>query len=268
MANEFNPFLSSRMGSASINPGPAASSVDTPPAPPPGKAVVAPPAAVGEGSSVRSALSLRERIRNIDTRAILPEFNVPEDRFVPRFTGSQTMTKLAQSSLVILNRLTREELMMVLNTVVNKGVSPSGLMDALEQGVKFNEVMSEVAEGWSKPTKDNFVRFFGMPAEQLPVMDGIVSTAILNDPTLESQLRRENTPAPTSDDLLDGRRILYQYPPPGSVLEPPYVVLLAIEHTDAQVADNVIGSVLGELTDYKVKDQVFRLIRSAVQKLG
>jgi hypothetical protein len=189
------------------------------------------------------------------------------DLFVPRFAGPQTMTKLSQSSIGILNQANKEVLASAINTIVNKGIAAKDLMDSLEQGVKFTEVMSELAKGWSKATQDNFIKYFGLPSAQHDVMDTIVALGILNDPTLEAQLRLENTPSPTPEDLLDGRRIIYQYPPPGSVLEPPYVILLAVEHIDAQAAQNVLNSIVMELVDYRVREHMFKVTRSALKKV-
>ena len=57
----------------------------------------------------------------------------------------------------------------------------------------------------------------------------IVAIAILNEPDLEAELRGENTTVAGPGDLLENRRITWQYPPPGTPLSPPYVVLVAGE---------------------------------------
>ncbi len=191
----------------------------------------------------------------------------PVDFLVPRFAGPQTMTKLAQSAIRILDQVNKDNFVSAVNTIVNKGIAPKDLMDTLEQRVKFPEVMSELAKGWSQATQGAFVEYFGLAPAQFEVMDAIVSLAILNDPMLEAQLRRENTPSPTPEDLLDGRRIVYQYPPAGSVLEPPYVILLAVEHVDTQAAQNVVNAIIMELADYRVGGHTFRVTRSALQKV-
>lgn len=228
-----------------------------------------PAPATPEKPSVPQPEALQPMVARLDpsvlTTMIMPPLSL--DTFVPRFAGPQTMTKLAQSAIGTLNQTNKDHLMAAINSIVNKGIAPKDLMDSLEQGTKITEVISELANGWSLATKDNFVKYFGLPSPQLEVMDAIVSLAALNDPVLEGQLRRENTPQPTPEELLDGRRVLYQYPPPGSVLEPPYVILLAVEHVDTQAAQNVLNAIMMELADYRIREHTFKITRAALQKL-
>jgi hypothetical protein len=102
-----------------------------------------------------------------------------------------------------------------------------------------------------------------MTADKLEVMDSIVSLAILNDPDLEGELQAENTPETTEGDLLENRRIVWQYPPPGTPLEPPYLVLVAVEHRDVAQAEEVVQTILGQLVDY----QGYKIPKTAAQKL-
>jgi hypothetical protein len=102
-----------------------------------------------------------------------------------------------------------------------------------------------------------------MDRNKLEVMDPIVSIAILNDPELEEELRVENTPQTTDKDLLENRRIVWQYPPPGTPLEPPYLILVAVEHQDVVKAEEVLQSILGELMNY----QGYKIPKTTVQRL-
>ncbi len=233
------------------------------------KTAAALPAALETVSTSRPDLFPQATVTTLDPGVLsaLLANKIAVDAFVPRFDGPQTMTKLAHSAIRNLSDINKDYLISALNTIVNKGIAPNALIDSLEQGVKFNEVMSELAQGWSQATKDNFVQYFSLPSAQLEVMDAIVSLAVLNDPKLEAQLRRENTPQPTPEDLLDGRKVLYQYPPPGSVLDPPYIILLAVEHIDTQAAQHVVNSIMMELADYRVREHTFKVTRAALQKL-
>src|SRR6185295_19000431 len=67
----------------------------------------------------------------------------------------------------------------------------------------------------------------------------------------EAELRGENVSDATAGDLLQNRRITWQYPPPGTPLTPPYVILVAVEQVDTSAADSEVQAILGELVDYK-----------------
>jgi hypothetical protein len=82
-------------------------------------------------------------------------------------------------------------------------------------------------------------------------MDLIVAIGVLNEADLESELRGENTPQATETDLLENRKITWQYPPPGTILDPPYIVMVAVEQIDTTSADSEVQAILGELVDYK-----------------
>jgi hypothetical protein len=85
----------------------------------------------------------------------------------------------------------------------------------------------------------------------------------LNDPDLKGELQAENTAEATEGDLLGNRRIVWQYPPPGTVLQPPYLILVAVERTDTRRAEDVIQSILGDLVDH----QGYKIPKAAAQKL-
>jgi hypothetical protein len=177
------------------------------------------------------------------------------DKYVPRFAGPQTVTKLAQSAIACLERQSAATLQQAFNaietTIRSKSIRDgvAGMMDYLEQKAKISEILRELAAGWTDDTKRYFAEAFTMDSNKTDVMDGIVSLAILNDPDLEGKIRAENTPEATEGDLLEGRRIVWQYPQPGTALNPPYVVLVAVESQDVSQAEGAVESILGALVE-------------------
>jgi hypothetical protein len=189
---------------------------------------------------------------------------VEYDIHLPRYTGPQTTTELARSAIRQLSQADRGILERALNVVRSKAISAEELIDYLEEKVKFNTVVGEFAQGWPSKTRQGFAQVFQMEPDQLTVMDSIVSIAILNDPDLERVLRIENKPEVTQADILENRRIAWQYPPPGTVLEPPYLVLVAVEHVDTAQIGEVVESIMGEITSYRG----YKIPKAAAEKLG
>ncbi|HEU5098945.1 MAG TPA: hypothetical protein VFU22_08000 [Roseiflexaceae bacterium] len=226
-----------------------------------------------------SAPSLVNRSGILDKILIDPSLKIrPEllDLFDPRFAGQQTMTKLAQSAINTLNQSDSGNLQRAFNSIAGKSQAirdetgkngpDGGLVEYLHQKTKFTEVLAEFARGWTVPTKNGFATAFAMDAQdanQLPVMDNIVAIAILNDPDLEAQLRRENTSQPSGADLIENRRIVWQHPAPGTVLQPPYLVLVAVEYVDTSTAQDIVQQIMGDLVAY----QGYKIPSAAMQKL-
>ena len=194
---------------------------------------------------------------------IRPDF-AELDLHRPRYTGPQTTTELARSAIRQLSQADRSTLERTINVVRSKAISAAELIDYLEEKVKFNTVVGEFAEGWPSKTRQGFAQAFQMEPDQLAVMDSIVSIAILNDLDLESVLQIENKPEVTEADILENRRIAWQYPPPGTVLEPPYLVLVAVEHVDTAQIGEVVESIMGEITTYRG----YKISKAAAGKLG
>jgi hypothetical protein len=139
-------------------------------------------------------------------------------------------------------------------------------MDYLERKVRIGEVLGNRASEWTDTTKADFAGqngAFQMTPDRPDIMDAIVSIAILNDRNLEADIRGENSRDPTTDDLLKNRRIVWQSPPAGTVLTPPYIVVIAVEYQEIATAQAVVSSIWDQLGDY----QGFMLPKSAIQKL-
>lgn len=169
----------------------------------------------------------------------------------PLFLLPNTSTVLARSAINLLKSADQAELDEAIQTFVNRNLKAIEVMPLLEQSVNFSEVLEKLSSDWSDQTTRAFAATFSMDAAKKDVMDLMVAIAILNEADLENELRNENTPQATANDLLENRRVTWQYPPAGTVLTPPYVVLVAVEAVDTVKADSDVQSILGELVDYR-----------------
>jgi hypothetical protein len=175
---------------------------------------------------------------------------------------AKTTTQLAQAAIQQLSSANPEAVREAINTVRNKNVTAANLMNYLERKVIIGEVLNEMARDWQAQTKQDFAEAFQSSPERLDVMDSIVSLAVLNDKDLEAELRAENSTVPTDQDLMENRKVIWQYPAPGTVLQPPYVVLVAVEHAETIKTEEMVRSILGSLVDF----QGFKVPQAAVQK--
>jgi hypothetical protein len=176
----------------------------------------------------------------------------------------QPYTQLAQRAIATLRAASREALVEATERARAKQIPADRLMDWIERKTRIGEVLGGAASGWSSDTAADFAQAFQMQQGNVAVMDVLAALALLNWPDLEGEVREENTTAPTGTDLLQNRRVIYQYPAPGTPLEPPYVVLVAVEHQDTRRAEEMVGSIMGSL----VASSGFRMPREAAAKLG
>jgi hypothetical protein len=186
---------------------------------------------------------------------------------IPIPTISRTTTQLTRVAIDQLEKAQATTIKEALNAIRSRNVPAAGLINYLERKVKIGEVLNEFANRWSDETKQDFSQAFTMESSKLEVMDSIVSIAILNDADLEEELRAENMPETTAADLIENRRIVWQHPEPGTPLEPPYLILVAVEHQDVAQAEEVIQSILGKLVSYDHSGYKVKLPKSAVEKL-
>lgn len=175
-----------------------------------------------------------------------------------------TARQRAQWAIDELRRAPRDEVREAIDTLRAKNAPAPQLFDWMERRTRVTEVINVPAARWSPATVGDFASLFQMAESKAAIMDEIVAIGILNDPTLEQRLRAESTPTPSGDDLLQNRRIVYQWPPAGTRLEPPFVVLVAVEQHDARRAEDGVAAILGQLVDY----QGYRLPRDVAQRLG
>lgn len=162
-----------------------------------------------------------------------------------------TTTLLARTAINLLRSANQEVLDEAIQTLVNRRLAADGVMAYLEQNVHIAEVLEKLARDWGPETIRVFANALQMEPVKTDVMDLIVAIAILNEPDLEAELRGENTTDATGADLLENRRITWQYPPAGTPLTPPYIVLVAVEQIDTSAAQSEVQAILGELVDYK-----------------
>jgi hypothetical protein len=190
------------------------------------------------------------------------------DKYIPRTSGEKTATRIALSAIDQLSGAKASDLREALTAIKNKKVDPEELVEYIERRLTtraFKEVFEELADGWSSDTKAEFAspKVFQIDSNKADVADCVVSAALLNQPDLADSIRAENMPETTFQDLLENRRIVEQYPPAGTELGPPYLVLVAVEHEDVAGAEDVVEGILGKLVEY----QGFMLPSVAVAKL-
>jgi hypothetical protein len=197
----------------------------------------------------------------------LPPPGLPADPDIPRFSGPQTTTRLVTYAIEHLENVPPGPLRSAINFIQAKPqkVQPGELLEDLRQRTSFEEVLRERAEGWRPLTRRVFAEVFAMPVDDLAAMDAIVCVALLNRPDLEQVLRRENAVPPSLQELLENRKIVWQYPPPGTPLTPPYVIVVAVESVDTDAVEDVVQRILSSLVD---TPSGFRLPRGAAQKLA
>ena len=215
----------------------------------------APVTGVVSGPSIPAATVAAFQPTVIPTQPFFPS--------IPFIPFNKTNTQLARGAINQLNGVDRGVLDRTLNVLGSKNLSASRLMDYLERKVKIGVVLNSLAENWDNETKKDFEE--AIPgANENTIRDSIISLAILNEPTLEEEIFAENAPEATGEDLQTDRVIVDQYPPAGSVLEPPYVILVAVEQRDIVKAEEVVK----EITDQLTTTKGFKLPKVAAAKLS
>jgi hypothetical protein len=178
---------------------------------------------------------------------------------------NKTATQLATGAIAQLNGAATASVTQALNAIRSKSIDGVGLIPYLERKVRIGEVLNDLAANWSAPTRSDFADAFSMDANNLnnEVVDSIVSIAILNDKDLSGEILAENTPQPLPADLTDNRKIVWQSVPPGTVLNPPYVILVAVEYQDIATAEDAVNSITGQLG---TTASGFKLPQAVIQK--
>jgi hypothetical protein len=225
---------------------PGAPAPEAPPPPAPAPMMLSPAAIAALTGAVRPGIAIGPLLP--DLRPLLPK----------------TTTQLARSALNQLNAAPRELLDEALRTLQGKGVGAGQLMNYLERKVRIGEVLNELSDRWAAETVDDFANAFQMDRGRTAVMDLIVAVAVLNDPHLEGELLAENRPSTADGDLMQRRQVVWQHPAPGTPLEPPYIVLLAVDYRDIASAQEVVASILGQL----VEARGYKIPREAAARLG
>lgn len=194
------------------------------------------------------------------------EPRIPLPFFPPIFLPpppSKTATQLAQSAIVNLTQAPRETLQEAVNTITIKHPAADTLLDYFERKVRVGEVLNQLAATWSATTVGDFADAFQMERSKTAVMDAIVSISILSNPKLDEEILAENLHDAAPQDVLDSRAVAFQWPAPGTVMNPPYLMLVAVEYRDVAQAEDIVHSIMGELVDH----QGMKLPRAAAEKL-
>jgi hypothetical protein len=143
-----------------------------------------------------------------------------------------TTTLLARTAVNLLRNANQEVLDEAVQTLINRRLPANAVMAHLEQNVHVAEALEKLAKDWAPETLRVFASALQMEPSKTDVMDLIV----------------------------ENRRITWQYPPPGTPLTPPYVVLVAVEQIDTGPAESEVQAILGALVDYKGYKIARRLI--------
>jgi len=155
-----------------------------------------------------------------------------------------------------------------LNAIGSNNLDGPGIMTYLERKTHIRVVLDNFAPTWDQATRTDFADAFRMAPDQTDAMDAIVSLAILNDKDLEAEIIAENTPQTTTADLTDNRRIVWQYPPAGTALQPPYVILVAVEYRNIASAEDTYKSITDQLGNYTKGNLTLKVPKTVIQTLG
>ncbi len=251
-----------------LPPRPAAAPpAPAPPAPAPA-AAAPPPAASPIATAISPTLTLNPAaIAPILQPPILrPPIIFPPPTPVPApASQNQTTTQLAGGAITQLTNVAPAIVTQALNAIRSKSLDGPGLIPYLERKVRIGEVLNALAKDWTAPTRSDFADAFSMDANNLnnDLVDSIVSIAILNDKDLPNEILAENTPQTTPTDLIDNRKIVWQSVPAGTVLNPPYVILVAVEYQDVATAEQLVQSILSQLG---TTTSGFKLPQAVIQK--
>jgi hypothetical protein len=194
-----------------------------------------------------------------------PPIFIPPGVFQPPPAPNQTTTQLANGAIVHLNSLLVATITQSVNAIKSKSLDGPGLIPYLERKVRIGEVLNGLAKDWSAATRSDFADAFSMDPNNFnnDVADSIVSIAILNDKDLETEIAAENTPQTSPSDLTDNRRIVWQSVAPGTPLNPPYVILVAVEYQDVAKASDFVKAITDQLG---MTASSFRLPKIVIQK--
>ena len=178
---------------------------------------------------------------------------------------NKTTTQLASGAITQLSNVATAGATQALNAIKSKSLDGPGLIPYLERKVRVGEVLNDLAKDWTPATRTDFADAFSMDPNNFnnDAADSIVSIAILNDKDLEAEIVAENTPQTAPADLTDNRRIVWQSVPPGTPLNPPYVILVAVEYQDVAKAEDVVQSITSQLG---TTGSGFRLPKTLIQK--
>ncbi len=246
-----------------LNPNVPAAPASAPPiaaAPAPAAPVAATAPAIAQAATSINPALLQA------TTVFRPPIIFPPTTVLPApVPQNRTTTQLASGAITQLAGVVPAIVTQSINAIKSKSLDGPGLIPYLERKVRIGEVLNDLAQDWTAATRSDFASAFSMDPNTMnnDVADSIVSLAILNDKDLDAEILAENTPATTNADLTDNRRIVWQSVPPGTVLNPPYVIMVAVEYQDVATASTVLQSITNQLG---TSGSGFRLPAAVIQK--
>jgi hypothetical protein len=243
---------------------PAAPAAPSPASPPAPVAISMPPAPTAAPIAAATGPTLMLNPAVLGALAPPPILR-PPILFPPAPAQNQTSTQLAGGAITQLTNAPPASVTQAINAIRSKSLGGPALIPYLERKVRIGEVLNELAKDWTAATRSDFADAFSMDANNLnnDVVDSIVSIAILNDKDLAGEILAENAPLTTPADLTDNRKIVWQSVPPGTVLNPPYVILVAVEYQDVARAEDMVQSITGQLG---TTSSGFKLPLAVIQK--
>ena len=187
-------------------------------------------------------------------------FFIPPLQLLPQV---KTATQLARSAISTLDAASGDLLNDAINTLKGRGIPGPELLDFLERRVRIGEVLNQMSSTWGQTTGNDFAEAFQMDAGRRDVMDAIVAIAILSGPDIDEEILVENTPRTQEQDLLDNRVIVDQWPKGGTAMQPPYMILVAVEYRDVAQAQDIVRSITDQLAEH----EGYKLTRNAIGRL-
>jgi hypothetical protein len=175
---------------------------------------------------------------------------------------------LAQGAVAQLTNVAPAAVTQAINAIVSTGLDGPGIMIYLQRKTHVRVVLDSFAQNWDPSTRTDFADAFRMTPDQNDAMDAIVSLSILNDRDLEAEIIAENTPQTSTADLTDNRKIVWQYPMAGTVLQPPYVILVAVEFRDVASAESTLKAITDQLANYVKGSLTLKVPKTVIAKLG
>jgi hypothetical protein len=186
----------------------------------------------------------------------------------PQIPTPKTATQLAQGAVAQLTNVTPAAVNQAINAIASTGLDGPGIMIYLQRKTHVRVVLDSFAQNWDQTTRTDFADAFRMTPDQNDAMDAIVSLAILNDKDLEAEVIAENTSQTSIGDLTDNRKIIWQYPPAGTVMQPPYVILVAVEYRDVATAESTLKAITDQLGNFVKGNLTLKVPKVVIPKLG
>lgn len=166
-------------------------------------------------------------------------------------TLGSRITDLARKKADSLGKSRPEDLTEAMNAIKNKNIAPGNVFAHLDKNTDVGFELDKEAEDMSDETVNNIATMFGTDPKKKGVINNIISLGLLNAEGVEEAIEEEQLDEPSNEDVLRNRRIIWQHPEPGTVMEPPYLIVVAVEHRDVQKAKDARKDFAGLLIKHR-----------------